>query len=103
MKSEPQGPVPAYPIGSVASALQLLLVFREPPAIRVAEAGRLLGVARSTAHRQLAMLAHFGFVVQNDKTHAYHPGPALVEIGTALAATEDVRTAALPQLESLVS
>lgn len=103
MKSEQEYPTPAYPIGSVASALKLLLLFRDRPAIRVAEAGRMLGVARSTAHRQLAMLAHYGFVVQNGETHAYHPGPALVEIGTALAATEDVRSATLPQLESLVS
>jgi DNA-binding IclR family transcriptional regulator len=96
-------PAPAYPIESVANALKLLLVFRDRPAIRVAEAGRALGVARSTAHRLLAMLVQFGFVVQDAETRAYHAGPALVAIGTAVTANEDMQTAVRPYLEKLVS
>jgi IclR family acetate operon transcriptional repressor len=96
-------PAPAYPIESVAKALQLLLEFQERPAIRVADAGRALGVARSTAHRLLAMLAHFGFVVQDEGTRAYRVGPSLVALGTAVTANEDIRSAVRPQLENLAS
>jgi IclR family acetate operon transcriptional repressor len=103
MENERAFPASAYPIESVANALKLLLVFRDRPAIRVAEAGRYLGVARSTAHRLLAMLAQFGFVVQDARTRAYHAGPALTAIGSSVVANDDLQTAARPQLEALVS
>jgi DNA-binding IclR family transcriptional regulator len=77
---------PAYPIESVGNALALLLLYKDRQAIRVAEASNALGVARSTAHRLLAMLQHFGFVRQNARSRAYHAGPALVEIGMAVIA-----------------
>lgn len=94
---------PAYPIESVGNALALLLLYKERHAIRVAEASDALGVARSTAHRLLAMLQHFGFVRQDAKTRAYHAGPALVEIGMAVIAEIDIRTAVRPHLEALVA
>jgi IclR family transcriptional regulator, acetate operon repressor len=103
MENAPAFPVSGYPIESVANALKLLLVFRDRPAVRVAEAGRILGVARSTAHRLLAMLAQFGFVTQDARTRAYHAGPALLAIGTSVMANEDIQTAVRPHLESLVS
>ena len=103
MKNIEEPPVPAYPIESVANALRLLLVFRDRPAIRVAEAGRYLGVARSTAHRLLAMLAQFGLAVQDPRTRAYRAGPALIALGTAVTANEDIQTALRPYLETLVS
>lgn len=96
-------PASTYPIESVANALKLLLLFRDRPAIRVADAGRYLGVARSTAHRLLAMLAQFGFAVQDPKTRAYHAGPALVAIGSSVTANDDIRSAARPHMEALVS
>ena len=96
-------PTSIYPIESVANALKLLLLFRDRPAVRVAEAARHLGVARSTAHRLLAMLAQFGFVVQDPRTRAYHAGPALAAIGIAVTANDDIRSAVRPHLEALVS
>jgi IclR family transcriptional regulator, acetate operon repressor len=93
---------PAYPIESVGNALALLLLYKDRHAIRVAEASDALGVARSTAHRLLAMLQHFGFVRQNARTRAYHAGPALVEIGMAVIAEMDVQAAVRPHLEKLV-
>ena len=94
---------PAYPIESVGNALALLLLYKERHAIRVAEASEALGVARSTAHRLLAMLQHFGFVRQDARTRAYHAGPALVELGMAVIAEIDIRTAVRPHLEALVA
>ncbi len=103
MENATRFPASTYPIESVANALKLLLLFRDKPAIRVADAGRYLGVARSTAHRLLAMLAQFGFAVQDPRTRAYHAGPALVAIGTSVTANDDIRSAVRPHLETLVS
>jgi DNA-binding IclR family transcriptional regulator len=92
---------PAYPIESVDNALRLLLMFREQPLLRVAEASRKLGVAASTAHRLLAMLQYHGFVVQDPRTKAYRAGAALTDIGLAVVRDMDVRTLARPVMESL--
>ena len=94
---------PAYPIASIGNVLRLLLMFEASPSIRVADAGRKLGVARSTAHRMLAMLAQFGFVVQDKETRAYRVGPSLIALGGAVAANADFQSAVRPQLENLVS
>ena len=60
-KSRPESETgPAYPIASVNNALLLLLLFREQPRVRLTDACKYLGVAHSTAHRLLAMLAHHG-------------------------------------------
>src|SRR6476660_5604669 len=55
---------PAYPIASVNNALLLLLLFREQRRVRLTDACKYLGVAHSTAHRLLAMLAHHRLVQQ---------------------------------------
>lgn len=67
---------PAYAIDSVDNALLLLLLLRREGRVRVASAAESLGVARSTAHRLLAMLKYRGFVVQ-DRDRSYVAGPAL--------------------------
>lgn len=75
---------PRYPIGSVDRVLQLLLLFRDRRTLRVADAARELGVAASTAHRLLAMLQLHGFIAQDSETRQYVPGPAILELGSAL-------------------
>lgn len=98
-RAKPQPP--AYPIESVDNALRLLLMFREQPLLRVAEASRTLGVAPSTAHRLLAMLQYHGFVEQDPRTKAYRAGGALTEIGLAAVRGIDVRAVARPVMEAL--
>jgi IclR family acetate operon transcriptional repressor len=93
--------LPAYPIASVNNALLLLLLFREQPRVRLTDACTYLGVAHSTAHRLLAMLAHHGFVQQEPATRAYIAGPALVEVGLAVVGSLDVREQAKPMMEAL--
>jgi len=95
------GPAPSYPIESVGNALKLLLMFRSQQTIRAAEAGKALGVARSTAHRLLAMLAYYGFVTQDQVTRAYQAGPALVEVGLSVIGLMDIRSHARPYLVDL--
>jgi IclR family acetate operon transcriptional repressor len=93
--------LPKYPIESVDNALRLLLMFREQPTIRGADASRSIGVARSTAHRLLAMLQYHGLVEQDPESRAYHAGPALIEIGISVVREMDVRSAARPHIERL--
>lgn len=76
---------PPYAIDSVDNALRLLLVLRRDGLLRVSTAADELGVARSTAHRLLAMLKYRGFVVQ-DAERRYRPGPALRESDPGVAA-----------------
>jgi DNA-binding IclR family transcriptional regulator len=94
---------PAYPIASVNNALLLLLLFREQPRVRLTDACKYLGVAHSTAHRLLAMLAHHGFVQQEPVTRAYVAGPALVEVGLAVVGSLNVREQARPAMEELAA
>jgi DNA-binding IclR family transcriptional regulator len=94
---------PAYPIASVDKALRLLMLFREQTRVRLSEASEHLGVAHSTAHRLLAMLAYHGFVRQERDSRAYVAGPALVEIGLAAIRQMDIRQHARPVLEELAA
>jgi len=94
---------PAYPIASVDKALRLLRLFREQSRVRLSEASEHLGVAHSTAHRLLAMLAYHGFVRQEQDSRAYVAGPALVEIGLAAIRQMDIRLHARPVLEDLAA
>ncbi len=92
---------PSYPIVSVDNALKLLHMLREQSHIRVSDASRAIGVARSTAHRLLAMLRHHGFVQQDPFSRAYIAGPALLDFGLAALRDRDIRTHARPFLEAL--
>jgi len=75
------GGAPPYAIESVDNALRLLLLVRRDGGIRVSAAADELGVARSTAHRLLAMLKYREFVVQ-DSDRRYVPGSALRSMGS---------------------
>jgi DNA-binding IclR family transcriptional regulator len=87
----------------VDNALRLLMLFRDRPRVRLSEASEHLGVAHSTAHRLMAMLAYHGFVRQEPGSRAYLAGPALVEIGLAAVRELDVRLRARPVLEALAA
>lgn len=93
---------PRYPIESVDNALQLLLAVHERGSISVADGSKLLGVARSTAHRLLAMLQYRGMVQQDPVLKTYLPGPVLVEMGITAVRHIDIRGQVVPRLESLV-
>jgi DNA-binding IclR family transcriptional regulator len=92
---------PQYPIESVDNALKLLLLLGERPEIRLSEATRYLGVAPSTAHRLLAMLAYRGFVRQDPVSKAYLPGPSLTGVAFAIFGRLDIQRTAAPIMRSL--
>jgi IclR family transcriptional regulator, acetate operon repressor len=99
---EPPPAKPAHPISSVENALRLLVILRDREEIRVSEASTELGVARSTAHRLLAMLHSYG-IVEQGPNRAYRVGPVLAEIGLSALRQVDVRAHIRPFLEQLVA
>ena len=94
---------PAYRLSSVDHALELLMLFRSRPSLRVSEVADELNVARSTAHRLLGMLVYWQFAVQDPATRAYRPGPRLVEIGLAAVGALDMRTRMRPYLTDVAA
>ncbi len=98
----PAGALPSHPISSVENALRLIVSLRDREEIRVTEASEELGVARSTAHRLLAMLSSYGLVERGDN-RTYRMGPVLSEIGLAALRQVDLRVRIRPFLERLVA
>lgn len=92
---------PNYPVESVDNALKLLLALMKQPTMTVSEAGEMLGVALSTAHRLLATLQYRGFVDQDRSTRHYRAGPVLLKLGLTAARDLDLRGRARPVLERL--
>lgn len=96
--------VPAsYPIESVGTAAQVLLMLRDKPSLRVAAVAQELGVARSTAHRMLTTLQEAGLLRQDEATKEYRAGPALVQLAVAVIGATDIRAEAKLALERLAS
>jgi IclR family transcriptional regulator, acetate operon repressor len=92
---------PAYGIDSVDHALHLATILQQEGPLRVSEAAVRLGVARSTAHRLLAMLVYRDFAEQ-DQDRRYVPGPVLRAhpVSEPLA---ELRRIALPHLVNLTA
>jgi DNA-binding IclR family transcriptional regulator len=90
---------PAYSIDSVDHALQLAVLLQQAGPLRVSEAAERLGVARSTAHRLLAMLVYRDFAAQ-DTDRRYTAGPVLTAAGTGEPVAR-LRRLALPHLRAL--
>jgi DNA-binding IclR family transcriptional regulator len=96
--------VPAsYPIESVGTAAQVLLMLRDKPSLRVASVAQELGVARSTAHRMLTTLQEAGLLRQDEASKEYRAGPSLVQLAVAVIGATDIRAEAKLALERLAS
>ncbi|MER7797186.1 IclR family transcriptional regulator [Microbacterium sp. NPDC096154] len=95
------GPTPAYRVASVDHALQLSMLLWQSRTLRVSDAAEYLGVARSTAHRLLAMLVFRGFARQLEGSHLYVPGPVLSEAGSRAMSQLEIQRRAQPFLHRL--
>lgn len=91
---------PAYPLKAVENALLVIKFLQEHSAVRVSDVADHLGVAKSTAHRVLAMLVFHGFALQ-DAHRVYRPGPALRPLADTAAPPPDLITLAHPHLRKL--
>jgi DNA-binding IclR family transcriptional regulator len=91
---------PPYAIESVDNALRILQLLRDSGRVRVSDVAAELGVARSTAHRLLAMLVYRDFAVQaEDRT--YRPGPAASARPLRGQPAQRLRQAMRPHMEAL--
>ncbi|MFW5472458.1 IclR family transcriptional regulator [Knoellia sp. CPCC 206450] len=93
---------PTYAVTSVDHALRLATWLQLEGGLTVAEAASRLGVARSTAHRLLAMLVYRDFAVQN-ADRGYRAGPVLELAGNSPSETSALRAAALGPMQDLVA
>jgi IclR family transcriptional regulator, acetate operon repressor len=91
---------PPYALDSVDNALQLIQLLRDQGRLRVTDAARELGIARSTAHRLLAMLVYRGFAEQDD-SRGYLPGASLASPAPSGGDLQRLRVLAAPTMERL--
>lgn len=92
---------PVYGIDSVDHALRLATLLQQEGPLRVTDAAERLGVARSTAHRLLAMLVYRDFAEQDDDRR-YVAGPVLCR-PTVTEPVAELRRVALPHLQALAA
>jgi DNA-binding IclR family transcriptional regulator len=90
-------------IQSVATALDLLECLAGERELGVAELGRRLGIAKSSAHRIVTTLATKGYVQRVSATRGWRLGIRLHELGELVASRSQLRDHALPLLETLRS
>jgi len=91
---------PAYPVSAAGNALRTVQMLHERGEVRVMDVAEHLGVARSTAHRVLAMLVFHDFAEQ-DRHKVYRPGPVLRAIRGGQAPPPDLTTVARAHLQRL--
>jgi IclR family transcriptional regulator, acetate operon repressor len=91
---------PPYSIDSVDNALRILQTLRDSGQVRVSDVAAELGIARSTAHRLLAMLVYRDFAVQAED-RSYRPGPAITAEPLRGEPTQRLRQAMRPHMEAL--
>jgi DNA-binding IclR family transcriptional regulator len=99
--NQPLKTPPPYAIASVDHALRVAAMLQLEGGLTVSEVAERLGVARSTAHRLLAMLVYRDFAVQ-DGDRVYRAGPVLELAAHSQSQTSLLRAAALPHLRRLV-
>ncbi|MGW5637816.1 IclR family transcriptional regulator [Streptomyces sp. NPDC003832] len=92
---------PPYPIASVDHALRAATILQMEGGATVSQVAERLGVARSTAHRLLAMLVYRDFAVQ-DEDRVYRAGPVLELAAHSQSLVSRLRAAALPHLRRVV-
>lgn len=92
---------PPYAVASVDHALRIATMLQLEGGLTVSQVADRLGVARSTAHRLLAMLVYRDFAVQ-DENRGYRAGPVLELAAHSQSDTARLRAAALPHLRHLV-
>ncbi len=98
---QPMKSRPSYAVSSVDHALRLATMLQLEGRLTVSEAAQRLDIARSTAHRLLAMLVYRDFAVQ-DESRVYHAGPVLELAAHSPSETSRLRAVALPHLHQVV-
>ncbi|MFD5122151.1 IclR family transcriptional regulator [Streptomyces sp. NPDC058385] len=92
---------PPYPIASVDHALRAAIILQMEGGATVSQIAERLGIARSSAHRLLAMLVFRDFAVQ-DEDRLYRAGPVLELAAHSQSLVSRLRAASLPHLHRVV-
>ncbi|MFW5418678.1 IclR family transcriptional regulator [Nocardiopsis sp. CNT-189] len=92
---------PPYPIAGVDRALRAAAILQTEGSATVSQIADRLGIARSSAHRLLAMLVYRDFAVQ-DEDRRYRAGPVLEPAAPSGSLVPRLRAAALPHLRRIV-
>ena len=88
---------------SLKRAIAIMRLFSEDePSLSVAEVSQKLDLHKSTASRILGVLLEEGLLEVNEENGRYSPGIGLVTLAGVALGQIDVRSAALPSLETLV-
>jgi len=90
-----------YPIRSLEAGVGVLLHLGRVGNGGVRALSAALGLTPSRTHRVLETLRQLGFVEQDPKTHVYHLGYRLFELGTIVARQRGFASIARPYLEEL--
>ena len=91
---------PPYAVESVDNALRILQMLRDSGQVRISDVAAELGIARSTAHRLLAMLVYRDFAVQAED-RSYRPGPAVAAEPLRGEPAQRLRQLMRPHMEAL--
>jgi DNA-binding IclR family transcriptional regulator len=91
---------PPYAVESVDNALRILQLLRDSGQVRISDVAAELGIARSTAHRLLAMLVYRDFAVQAED-RSYRPGPAIAAEPLRGEPAQRLRQVMRPHMEAL--
>ncbi|MGH3245863.1 MAG: IclR family transcriptional regulator [Trebonia sp.] len=91
---------PPYAVESVDNALRILQMLRDSGQVRVSDVAAELGIARSTAHRLLAMLVYRDFAIQAED-RSYRPGPAVSAEPLRAEPAQRLRQVMRPHMEAL--
>ncbi|MDX3086673.1 MULTISPECIES: IclR family transcriptional regulator [Streptomyces] len=91
---------PPYPLASVDHALRAATILQMEGGATVSAMAERLGVARSTAHRLLAMLVYRDFAVRGED-RVYRAGPVLELAAHSQSLVSRLRAAALPHLHRI--
>jgi DNA-binding IclR family transcriptional regulator len=96
--SEPEAPAPADAPSSVSKACRILRALSDHKSARLTDIAQHSGLDKATVLRLLDALAREGFVVRDDQTKLYTPGPELALAGAAALARVDPRALVRPSL-----
>lgn len=85
-------------IGRLAKILDVIAAHKEPVSLKILSADT--GLHPSTAFRILSSLAEYGFVERTSRG-SYQLGVKLMQLGSRVSASVDIRNIALPLMEKL--
>lgn len=83
------------------NAIDILMTLGSQNSKSIRELGEELGIPKSSLHRILQTFENRGFVKQDEKTLKYSVGYAILELGTGLKASNELRNIAYSVMEKL--